>query len=380
MNKVLSYKRSLDPRVLRKTGTAHVLDYLLGNEKFFMSSSGRGGLEYCIEALKFRPDDIVLLPVFVAEGVISPFRKKNIGVEFYKCKPDMVVDLEDLKAKFETMKNVKAVVVIHYFGFPQDLGPIKALCEKHDVILFEDCAQSLFSRDDNGVLLGSTGDISFFSLAKTVPVADGAVFYVNNPSYDFLVESPFQCRTSFHYQLAIAFHLLFLMGKHYQLRISTNSISRISDLLLGGLYFSYYQFLRKMEKPQTLSNISKRILGNLDYKHLIERKSANAALVYENLDRDAYSFVYPAYNRNFILTGVPLFSDERDELLGRLRKKGIQCLKYVHSWNFIPQKREKEFLNEKNFLKSHFLIPVSENIDEKGMTYLVDTMNNELNK
>src|SRR5439155_6559464 len=49
------------------------------------------------------------------------------------------------------------------------LGPF---CEAHRLRLIEDCALSLFSRE-NGTWLGSVGDLALFSVYKTLPLPHG---------------------------------------------------------------------------------------------------------------------------------------------------------------------------------------------------------------
>ena len=67
-------------------------------------------------------------------------------------------------------ETVSALYVIHYFGFPQPLRLARSFCDAHRIALIEDCALSLFSRDD-GVWLGSVGDLAL----KVVPAcADSA--------------------------------------------------------------------------------------------------------------------------------------------------------------------------------------------------------------
>jgi len=67
---------------------------------------------------------------------------------------------------------VSALYVTHYFGFPQPLEGVRRLCESRRLKLIEDCALSLFSRD-NGTWLGSAGDLALFSVYKTLPVPHG---------------------------------------------------------------------------------------------------------------------------------------------------------------------------------------------------------------
>lgn len=56
----------------------------------------------------------------------------------------------------------KAVIPVHLFGQPADMAAIEAICNKHNLILIEDCAQS-FGAAINGKMTGTIGSIGCFS-------------------------------------------------------------------------------------------------------------------------------------------------------------------------------------------------------------------------
>ena len=89
------------------------------------------------------------------------------------------IDIDDLKNLIS--HETKVVYVIHYFGFPQPLEKLRKLCDQRGLFLIEDCALSLFSSSEYEKI-GITGDISVYSFPKTLPVPDGGVLQLNNPS------------------------------------------------------------------------------------------------------------------------------------------------------------------------------------------------------
>ena len=71
---MFSYKRALDKRIfLKKNEILNIHDYLPESKSHFYTASARGGLEAILTALEFSSRDTVLLPVFLAEGLIVPF-------------------------------------------------------------------------------------------------------------------------------------------------------------------------------------------------------------------------------------------------------------------------------------------------------------------
>lgn len=70
----------------------------------------------------------------------------------------------------------KAILVVHYAGFPADLGALRLLADRHGIALIEDCAHALgASYDGDGV--GTVGDFAIFSLQaiKHMTTIDGGI-------------------------------------------------------------------------------------------------------------------------------------------------------------------------------------------------------------
>lgn len=56
----------------------------------------------------------------------------------------------------------RAVIPVHLFGQPADMAAIQAVCERHQLILIEDCAQS-FGATTGGAMTGTIGAFGCFS-------------------------------------------------------------------------------------------------------------------------------------------------------------------------------------------------------------------------
>ena len=75
-----------------------------------------------------------------------------------------------------------AIMPVHLFGQPVDLKAIKALCDKYDLKLIEDCAQS-FGATFEGKQTGSIGDAagySFFPSKNLGAFGDGGLVVTND--------------------------------------------------------------------------------------------------------------------------------------------------------------------------------------------------------
>jgi len=117
----------------------------------------------------------VLLPAYVPGGLVATFLAAGFDVRYYPVESDLSVNADAVRDRLDAVDPV-AVVFIHYLGFADENYPaLRAAAKRRDALVIEDCARGLFSHDRNGALLGSTGDITLFSLYKTLPSPNGGL-------------------------------------------------------------------------------------------------------------------------------------------------------------------------------------------------------------
>jgi len=162
-------------------------------KKQLFFDSARRGFEYLLKKIMTDVSSVILMPGYIGEsvregsGVFDPIRHTKVKYEFYKLNKDLSVNMADFRVRIE-QPNVKAVLLIHYLGFPQkSLCDIVELCKKRGIILIEDCAHT-FTSSFNGKRLGEFGDFSFFSIHKIVPTRAGGILQINNEEYDSLFD------------------------------------------------------------------------------------------------------------------------------------------------------------------------------------------------
>jgi dTDP-4-amino-4,6-dideoxygalactose transaminase len=134
--------------------------------------SGRGALHHGLPSLSLPRGSTILVPPYHQGVEIDTLLGAGYRVRYYRLGEQLMLDFADLERRLD--ETVSALYVIHYFGFPQPLRLARSFCDAHRIALIEDCALSLFSRDD-GVWLGSVGDLALFSAYKTVPVPHGGL-------------------------------------------------------------------------------------------------------------------------------------------------------------------------------------------------------------
>ncbi len=132
--------------------------------------SGRVALYHGLQALNLSAGSVILVPNYHQGVEIHALLAAGYQLRYYRVDERLEIDLPDVERQMD--RTVSALYVTHYFGFPQPMTAVRAFCDEHHLKLIEDCALSLFSRQD-GQWLGSTGDLALYSVYKTLPLPHG---------------------------------------------------------------------------------------------------------------------------------------------------------------------------------------------------------------
>lgn len=135
----------------------------------------RTALKYGLRSLGLSGGDIVLVPDFICASVIEPLDQLGIKARYYPVDESLRPCWDGLEAL--VAGKVKALLVAHYFGQPQDLAACANFCARHRLFLVEDNAHG-YGGAVGGRPLGSIGHIGISSPRKCFPVRDGAYLHV----------------------------------------------------------------------------------------------------------------------------------------------------------------------------------------------------------
>ena len=348
----ISFRKSLTLFNFISEGNKNIFDYL-PQSNYISSYSGRNGLLHIINSLNLGGGKI-LIPSIVAEGLFSPISKSNLDIEFYKLDKHLRINLLNFK-KLLKHNEVKIIVLIHYFGYEQPIDEVRKICDDHNIILIEDCAQALFSKGNDGKYLGGKGDISLFSLPKSLPVPEGALFFFNNKN---LEPKNLVSKFSLNHILSHLFHTIFLLIN--SLKVKSLTLKKITNILASKIYWSgYYYFMMRMDHYSSISSHTSRLLSDIDYEILISHKIFNNKFI-QNIIKGKLSLFPTAPDK--ISLGLIIFSDNRDLMVSKLKQKNIEPIIINETrdnygrWNYIPDK--ELFPNEDYFMEKHMVIPV----------------------
>ena len=136
-------------------------------------NSGTSALHLALILAGIRPGDEVILPsqTFVATG---------LAVLYVGAKPVFAdiqyetgnIDPRDIEKKIT--RKTKAILPVHWNGYPCDMDEIKRITKKYDLVVIEDAARALGSTYKNRPI-GSISDITCFSFQaiKHLTTGDG---------------------------------------------------------------------------------------------------------------------------------------------------------------------------------------------------------------
>lgn len=144
-----------------------------GVRQAFAVSSGKAALTLILLALKaLSGRRKVIIPAYTCYSLPSSIVKA--GLDLVPCdisRDSFDYDYERLTPLLDT--GVLCVLSVHLFGIPSDTGRLKELCRDRGVFVVEDAAQAMGGTCD-GRLLGTIGDVGFFSLGRGKSVTCGS--------------------------------------------------------------------------------------------------------------------------------------------------------------------------------------------------------------
>src|SRR5690625_3572876 len=154
----------------------------VGSKSAAALSSGTAAIHLALKAAGVGEGDIVFCQSLTFSATANPIIYQNAKPVFidsdYKTW-NMCPDA--LEAAFKKCPNVKAVIVVHLYGLSADMDRIAELCNKCDVTLIEDAAESLGTYY-KGKHTGTFGDYGVFSFNgnKIITTSGGGMLASDN--------------------------------------------------------------------------------------------------------------------------------------------------------------------------------------------------------
>ncbi|OIO00521.1 aminotransferase DegT [Candidatus Desantisbacteria bacterium CG_4_10_14_0_8_um_filter_48_22] len=143
-------------------------------------SNGTVTLELSLKAGGVRIGDEVIVPAVTFIATASAVSEVGAIPVFADCDPD-TAQISPRSIEESITKRTKAIIVVHYGGYPVDLDSIRSIARKHRLLLVEDCAHAHGTRW-RGKHAGTIGDFGSFSFqeSKSLASGEGGAVITNN--------------------------------------------------------------------------------------------------------------------------------------------------------------------------------------------------------
>ncbi len=153
----------------------------VGAEHVVFINSGTAGLFLAFESLGLAPGDEVVLPSLSFVAAANAVLATGARPVFCDVRPRTLnPSAEDIERAVTPA--TRAVLVLHYGGYPGDVVRIAEFCRERGLTLVEDAACSVGSAV-GGRAAGTFGDLAMWSFdaMKVLVTGDGGMIYVKDP-------------------------------------------------------------------------------------------------------------------------------------------------------------------------------------------------------
>ncbi|WP_353894429.1 aminotransferase class I/II-fold pyridoxal phosphate-dependent enzyme [Proteinivorax hydrogeniformans] len=154
----------------------------VGSKAAAALSSGTAAIHLALKAAGVGKGDIVFCPTLTFAATANPIIYQNATPVFidsdYKT---WNMCPKALQEAFEKYPNVKVVIVVHLYGLSADMDKIMEICNRHNVTVIEDAAESLGTYY-KGKHTGTISDYGIYSFNgnKIITTSGGGMLVSNN--------------------------------------------------------------------------------------------------------------------------------------------------------------------------------------------------------
>jgi perosamine synthetase len=145
-------------------------------------SNGSVAIDAAVVALGIGSGDEVILPTFTIISCAAAIVRAGAVPVVVDCDPSTWnMDVAQVEARITS--RTKAIMAVHIFGLPVDMGPLLALAHKHNLKVIEDAAE-MHGQLYKGKPCGSFGDVSTFSFYpnKHITTGEGGMVVTDDPA------------------------------------------------------------------------------------------------------------------------------------------------------------------------------------------------------
>jgi perosamine synthetase len=150
-------------------------------------SSGTAGLHLSLLTLDVGQGDEVIIPSFTFIAVANTVLQVRATPVFAEIDP-ITLNLDPKSVEQAITPRTRAILVVHTFGIPADMGALAAIARRHSLAVIEDACESIgaeFGSPHQARRVGSFGDLAVFGFYpnKQITTGEGGAVLAHNPAH-----------------------------------------------------------------------------------------------------------------------------------------------------------------------------------------------------
>jgi dTDP-4-amino-4,6-dideoxygalactose transaminase len=371
----------------RKQQIQEINSFWKSNKEVLVTLSVRTSLDLLLQSLNLPPGSEVLMSAVNIRDLVKIVKQHGL------VPVPIDISLETLAPELELAEpliseKTKIFIVAHLFGSIMDLKPYAQLCQKHKILLIEDCAQAFVGSKYYGY---EEADVSFFSFGpiKSCTALGGAVTLIQNKTLSEKmknIEEQYPGKSEFWFLKRVLKYLglktLSIPWIYGYLLVLLRFLGRDLDSAINSMTrgFSNGDILLKLRfrPPNRMVFLLKRRLRKCNNKWF-ENREIQARKFLSLLRHEISCPGSKAKWNSFWL--ISLLAHNPESLMTILRENGFDATRGNTSLTFIEDSRSDEQLRISNSLQAKHLIqyvlylPVSEYLSEKEFVRLAKLVN-----
>lgn len=318
----------------------------------FATSNCTAALHLANLVLGIGPQDEVIVPSLTFVATVNSILYVKAKPVFADCESldNFNISVEDIARK--VTPKTKAVIVVHYGGYPCDMKQILEICKERNLALIEDCAHAP-GAEYNGRKVGTFGDLACFSFFsnKNMTTGEGGMLVTNNDSFAEKIK---------------------LLRSH---GMTTLTLDRFKGYAYqyDVLDLGYNYRIDEMRAALGICQLKKLKENNTKRKKIVE--------LYKELLKGEEKIKIPfrSYEGRSAFHIFPIILDKtinRVNLIRRLNNDGIQVsIHYppVHKFSYYKKKYPDVKLPNTEFIGEHELtLPLYPHLKEEDVNFIVE--------
>jgi dTDP-4-amino-4,6-dideoxygalactose transaminase len=286
-------------------------------------SHARTSLKTALNLYLKQKEKKILIPYYVCDALLQPIRQLGFSFIFYEINNDLTPNWNQLET-LTLQHNCWSIIMIHFFGQPQNIELFEEFCKTHNLILIEDNAHG-FGGTYNNKFLGTFGDIGIASPRKIFNTTTGGILYLNGkivqPNNNtnrslFLIEL---LRSIIFFSSKFHYYLIEILGRKPKFNSPFETLEPEIKEIKSADFLSSVKINKNQQQIEKISFIRR---NNWKYYQNLTRK-LNISLVYDEVNPQSCPWAFPFYvNSKF----------EKDLTINFLRDKKIN----VYPWPYLP--------------------------------------------